>query len=303
MSVRPRRPTRELPSVPVPSASPEPESPHDPTQDHLFITPPSSPIQHPLVDSPTSEGPPTPPPQHIGSQQQSSSTADKQDDLTLTPIRAHYLKKQLIQLQCRAELSALVNVPTNNISTFSYLGPPFSPPPKDGLRLDLPFLRHIFRHFVLSFPFLAAAPKNFFPDKLQPFMASMLSRNISAISALDPGSEQAEEEARFRLLGKLQRNFAMLLTTGTKLAESEEVVRLSQADLSRLEKLAAKRAAREKKIQHVIEINIVCVRTVIERGRVRSRAHEVCHSPGTAFGDNKHSALGIHYSYKKVRPP
>ncbi|KAJ3484539.1 hypothetical protein NLI96_g5579 [Meripilus lineatus] len=290
-ATRPRRPTRELPSLPI-ASSPvqtdhEPDSPQADSQDLLFLTPPSSPtLQHPLVESPTEEEPP--PHRPNGKLAQPSVSKSKQEDYhTLTPVRAHYLKKQLIQLECRAELSALVNAPTNNISTFSYLGPPFSPPPKDGPRLDLPFLRHIFRHFVLSFPFLAAAPKNFFPDKLQPFMASMLSRNLSATSALDLGAEKAEEDARFKLLGKLQRNFAMILTTGTKLSEPEEVVRLTQADLSRLETLAAKRAAREKKINDVFEINVVCVRTVVERGRVRSRAHEefIIRTRRTGFQD------------------
>lgn len=134
-------------------------------------------------------------------------------------------------------------------------------------------------------------------------MASMLSRNLSATSALDLGAEKAEEDARFKLLGKLQRNFAMILTTGTKLSEPEEVVRLTQADLSRLETLAAKRAAREKKINDVFEINVVCVRTVVERGRVRSRAHEVRRPYCTSCLKNERYKIGIYYPDKKDRIP
>ena len=193
----------------------------------------------------------------------------------LTPLRAHYLKKELVHLQFRQELTALTTVPTNNISTFSYLGPPFTPPPKDGPRLDLPFLRFVFRQFVLSFPFLAAAPKDFFPDKLQPFMASLLLRNLSPASPLDNRPENSEEATRLKMLRKLEKNLGMLLTSGTKLTEPEEVVRLTQRDLDRLEALAKKRAAREKKLKDLFEVNVVCVRTVVEKKRVRSKMHEV----------------------------
>ncbi|KAF9821175.1 hypothetical protein IEO21_00783 [Rhodonia placenta] len=197
------------------------------------------------------------------------------DLTTLTPLRAHYLKKQLISLQFQRELDALIAAPAHNVSPFSYLGPPFTPPPKDAPRLELPFLRYCFRRFVLSFPFLAAAPPDFFPDKLQPFMASMLSKNLSSSSAaLDEKSEDAEETARNKLLTKLERNASMLMTSGVKIVEKEEVVRLSQADLDRLEAIARKRAARERRMKDRFEVNVICVRTVTEKGRVRSRVHE-----------------------------
>ena len=166
----------------------------------------------------------------------------------LTPLRAHYLKKSLIQLQFDRELDHITSATPQhpNISTLSYLGPPFTPPPKDTPHLDLPFLRYVFRQFVLTFPFMATAPKDFYSDKLQPFVASLLSRNLS-----------------------------LFVGSGTKLVESEEVVRLKQSDLDRLEALANKRLARQMKHKDIFEVNIVCVRTVIDKGRVRSRVHEV----------------------------
>ncbi|PSR73393.1 hypothetical protein PHLCEN_2v10685 [Hermanssonia centrifuga] len=244
--------------------------------DQAFVTPQASPFHTSYVESSPSELPPSVPSKDVESQtDEGSPSAADSTSATLTPLRAHYLKKELVQLQFHQELSALTTIPTNNISTFSYLGPPFSPPPKDGPRLDLPFLRFMFRKFVLSFPFLVAAPKDFFPDKLQPFMASMLSRNVSSAAPLDNDPENTEEQARFRVLAKLERNFAMLLTSGTKLVEEEDVVRLTQKDLDRLEMMARKRAAREKRMKDVFEVNIVCVRTIVEKKRVRSKAHEV----------------------------
>ncbi|KIY49231.1 hypothetical protein FISHEDRAFT_29912, partial [Fistulina hepatica ATCC 64428] len=193
----------------------------------------------------------------------------------LTPLRAHYLKKALVQLAIHNELDAITTAAPNNTSTFSYLGPPFSPPPKDAPSLDLPFLRYIFRQFVLTFPFMAAAPKDFYSDKLQPFMASVLSRNISPTSVFDDDANSSETATRQKLLMKLERNLAMFITSATKLIEQEQVVRLTQADLDRLEAVARKRQLKNaRKNDDVFGVNVVGVRAVVDKGRMRSRAHE-----------------------------
>ncbi|CAL1700646.1 unnamed protein product [Somion occarium] len=275
-SERPRRPTRDLPSEPLPHifrAHTEGSIGSAQSDQQTFLTPLASPVASDgeFVESPITEEPPS---LNGTAQDRIGIVTPQHDSTTLTPLRAHYLKKELVQLQFHREFSALMTVPANNISTLSYLGPPFTPPHKDGPRLDLPFLRYVFRQFVLTFPFLASAPNDFFPNKLQPFIASLLSRNLSPTSVLDDNPENSEEAARYRLMAKLERNFTMLLTSGTKLMEREEVVRLTQADLSRLETLARRRAARAGSVKDTFELNIVCVRTVVEKGRVRSRAHE-----------------------------
>ncbi|THH06358.1 hypothetical protein EW146_g9633, partial [Bondarzewia mesenterica] len=198
---------------------------------------------------------------------------EQNEDTTLTPIRAHYLKKTLIQLQFSRELEAITTNVSSNISTLSYLGPPFAPPPKEGPALDLPFLRYMFRQFVLTFPFLASAPKDFFPEKVQPFVASLLSRNLYAMSILGDDPD-LNKDGSPKLLSKVERNFSLFLNYAVKLAEKEEVVRLKQVDLDRLEYLAKKRQARLAKLKDVFDVNIVCVRSVVEKGRVRSRVHE-----------------------------
>jgi hypothetical protein len=184
------------------------------------------------------------------------------------------LKKSLIQLQFHKELNHITNAPDDGGSTLAYLGAPFTPPPTGAQPLDLPFLKYIFRQFVLTFPLLAAADKSFYPNKLQVFVASALAKNISPTSLLE--AENDPKAARIKLLDKLERNFALLFSAGTKLVEQEEVVRLNQHDLDRLEQLAKKRQARLAKHRDVFEVNIVCVRTVTDKGRVRSRVHEVC---------------------------
>ncbi|KAH9994127.1 hypothetical protein BJV74DRAFT_884252 [Russula compacta] len=195
------------------------------------------------------------------------------NDHDLTPIRAHYLKKSLIQLHFTREIQAITSTPNNsNASTLSFLGPPFSPPPKDAPILDLPFLRYLFCQYVLTFPFLVSAPKDFFPDKVQPFISSLLSRNLSSTSVLD--DEPVDSAGTVKLIAKAERSFSLFLNYAVRTVEKEETVRLSQSDLDQLENIARKRHAKLMKTKDVFEVNVVCVRTVVDRGRVRSKVHE-----------------------------
>lgn len=252
-SIRPRRPTRTIPAPPLNTdALPDPSLPLIDGDD----------LEIPLVRTPVSEDNPL-------------HDRDQDEGYELTPLRAHYLKKSLIQLQINYELDAITSSVPNNVSTFSYLGPPFSPPPKDAPSLDLPFLRYFFRQFVLTFPFMASAPKDFYSDKLQPFMASVLSRNISPTSVFEDSADGSDQATRLKLLYKLERNLSLFIGAATKLVEREEVVRLNQNDLDRLEELSKKRQAKMLKTKDIFEVNIIGVRTVVDKGRMRSRVHEV----------------------------
>ena len=200
----------------------------------------------------------------------------------LSPLRAHYLKKSLVSLQLRSELDALARAPT-----LAHLGPPFAP---SQPRLDLPLLKYIFRHFVLSFPFLAAAPNDFYSEKLQPFVDSLFARNLSSLDDPDP-----QDPAPRKLIAKIERNLAMLITSTIKLDEPEDVLRLSQADLQSLERAVNKRLAKRTPRDSLFHVNIVSVRAVTERGRVRSRVHEVC--PPLPVLISLEHPLGVHHSH------
>lgn len=189
----------------------------------------------------------------------------------LTPLRAHYLKKALITLQLRSELGDLTCAP--NPSALAYLGPPFAPPQSTSPTLDLPLLKYIFRQYVLSFPFMAAAPNGFYSDKLQPFVDSLFARNLSSSVLLDDSDPQ--DPAPRKLIARVERNLAMFLTSALKLREPEDVLRLSQSDLDALERAVDKRLAKHNPRNSLFHVNIVSVRTVTDRGRVRSRVHEV----------------------------
>lgn len=260
---RPQRPTRDVPPLPISS-----------------------------VDSESNQ-----------TSDQDLQVTDLDASAILTPLRAHYLKKSLIQLQFHHELDDITSSTPSNASTLSYLGSPFAPPPKDAPRLDLPLLRYIFRQFVLTFPFMAAAPKDFYSEKLQPFVASVLARNLSPTSVLDDGEEGSEQATRLKFLAKIERNLSLFIGSGTKLVEPEEVVRLKQSDLDRLEILANKRLARQAKHKDVFEVNIISIRAVRHKGRMRSRVHEVTSYLHISWASAFISNTGIYNPHPPVTPP
>lgn len=69
------------------------------------------------------------------------------NDTNLSPLRAHYLKRELVALQLRREIADL-SFP----DALSILGPPFSPASgptgRQSKDLDLPLIRFFFHHFV-----------------------------------------------------------------------------------------------------------------------------------------------------------
>ncbi|KAG6916096.1 hypothetical protein DXG01_008423 [Tephrocybe rancida] len=272
-----RRPYMDYP--PSPSSSPPippPTRPRRPTRDIPPLPPFVPGSDEPLVDDPNDHNDANE--TTIQAPVQPSPISHESESTDLNPIRAHYLKKSLVQLQFRREIDAITTYSPNNTSTLSFLGPPFSPPPKDAPFLDLPLLRYIFRQFVLTFPFMAAAPKDFYSEKLQPFVASALSRNLSSTSVLDDSdNNNADQAARKKLMARVERNLALFVGSAIKLVENEQVVRLNQSDLDRLETLARKRLAKVSKTTRIVfDINIIGVKTVVDKGRMRSRAHEAC---------------------------
>ncbi|KAG6836514.1 hypothetical protein H0H93_007191 [Arthromyces matolae] len=123
---------------------------------------------------------------------------------------------------------------------------------------------------------MAAAPKNFYSEKLQPFATSALSRNLSTTSLLDEYDENdIDQTSRKKLLARVERNLAVFVGSAIKLIEPEEVVRLNQSDLDRLETLARKRMEKTAKSKIIFEVNVIGVKTVVDKGRMRSRAHEL----------------------------
>ncbi|BGP17909.1 hypothetical protein JCM10213_003916 [Rhodosporidiobolus nylandii] len=233
------------------------------------------------------------------------------DPLSLTPLRAHYLKRELVTLEFVKELATL-----DSPGALSILGPPFlpksrfvdgvpapAPPPGSQAALDeqreyeqsaeLPFLRFVFHHFVLSFPFLIACPPTFFSHKLQPFVYSFVSRNISS------SDDREADSKRKRIAGKVEKHLGLIMSAAIKLTENdgrEEVVRIEDDGTMHTGLPASQDSGRgtppgfggvglgggrkrgqltqaEKKDED-FSINVVSVRNMVVKGRVRNKAHE-----------------------------
>jgi hypothetical protein len=200
-----------------------------------------------------------------------TDAADQPSDLsTLTPLRAHYLKRELVTRQLTGELFELATP-----DALSLLGPPFASKPRtpgssssssNEAEVDIPFLRFFFRHFVLTFPFLAKTQPSFFKDKLQPFVHSFLSRNISSTD------ERDEDTKRRRIAGKIEKHLGLILSSAIKLSENdgkEEVVRVAEP-----REPGKPRSASPHHREKVFDVNVVTVRNVVNKGRVRKKVHE-----------------------------
>ncbi|KAJ9110469.1 hypothetical protein QFC19_001595 [Naganishia cerealis] len=236
----------------------------------------------------------------------------------LTPLRAHYLKKTLINLEIERELNAIAD-PSLGAAALGRLGPPFLLLDKDGKPIkqaasmqngalnpgagDLPLLGYMFHQFLLPFPFLANAPPTFWYQKVQPFLTSFLaisqSRLSPAVMAVNTDQSESspsnagfpepdltllsedelkEYNERKKIWDKVTKNLAMLFGTGVRLKGGEEVVRIGQKELNRLEEQAEARRRKFKEREKVgtgFDVNVICVRTVTEKGRVRNRSHDV----------------------------
>ncbi|SCV73630.1 BQ2448_6060 [Microbotryum intermedium] len=232
-----------------------------------------------------------------------SLAAPSHDPMALTPLRAHYLKRELVTLGFAAELKEF-----DSPSAVSLLGHPFLPEsrfkngiplpdPKPGSMealalknkveekaIDLPFLRFVFHQFVLTFPFLANCPPTFFSHKLQPFVHSFVTRNMSG------SDERAEVTSRRKVQNKIEKHLGLIMSAAIKLKENdgkEEVVRIED-DGSMQTAVPASQAPKfgpplkANKAQATVippadaafSVNIVSVHNSIVKGRVRNKSHE-----------------------------
>lgn len=181
----------------------------------------------------------------------------------LTPLQAHYLKKTLVKLQLQRELHQILRP-----DALELLGPPFRSsrtiPPA-----QMPLLRHVLHDFVLTFPFFEQAPKDFFSSKVQVFVERMLERNIISVSEGDESPSGISGMVR-----RSEKYLSMLIGSGLRVrGVQEDIVRINDQDRQRLSALDAQRASAMGQTKSNVSLNIVGVRTVVERGLVRSLSH------------------------------
>ncbi|TIB74624.1 hypothetical protein E3Q23_02643 [Wallemia mellicola] len=174
----------------------------------------------------------------------------------LTPLRSHYLKKHLISQEIDNELDVL-----SHPDALSLFGPPF----KQSTRvpdIDIPFLKLIFREFVITFPFLKSAPDNFWSDKVQVFVKEFLERNLASTG------DEEELTKRRALKMKIQKHLAVLLSSGCKIEGGEAVVKVDGSDI------VANKARPSCANSYKMQVNVVTLRVPQKRGIMHNRAHE-----------------------------
>jgi hypothetical protein len=208
----------------------------------------------------------------------------------LTPLRAHYLKRELVNGQLAKELHALADP-----EALSIVGWPFEDRrkqrPAGDDDVDLPFLRFFLHHFVMTFPFLSQVDtKIFYSKKLQPFIESFMARNISM-------NEEREEETgasskRHKLAGKAEKHVGLLISSAVKLADNggrEEVVRIVDVKSAPIPPTPTSAASTSSQtvpgtsatMHHAkpgemdFRVNVIGIRTVAYRNKIgRKNKHE-----------------------------
>ncbi|KAM0280740.1 hypothetical protein ACHAQH_003910 [Verticillium albo-atrum] len=143
---------------------------------------------------------------------------------TLTGKQEHYLKRELISDQVKYEISEL-----NSPTALKRFGAPFKSDYGEvsPLESELPILRYIFVHHVRDFPFLdKAREKEFWQDKLQVFLESFATKNISS------SEDRLEETKRRKLALKSQKLVELMMVSGVKTSSGfEERIRFSEIEV------------------------------------------------------------------------
>ncbi|KAF1832940.1 hypothetical protein BDW02DRAFT_580817 [Decorospora gaudefroyi] len=186
----------------------------------------------------------------------------------LTGKQEHYLKRELISQQTKYEISEL-----SSPTALRRFGAPFHSDagevaPEDS---ELPLLRYIFVNHVRNFPFLdKAKEKEFWQDKLQVFLESFASKDISS------SEDRLEETKRRKLALKAEKLVELMMVSGIPTASGyEERIRFAEMEI-------VDRQANENGLTmnepsgHFIngwDVNVAGVRTTSVKRHVRYHTH------------------------------
>ncbi|KAK9449839.1 uncharacterized protein V1518DRAFT_414807 [Limtongia smithiae] len=156
---------------------------------------------------------------------------------------------------------------------------------------DFPILRHVFINYVRNFPFLDQSREvEFWQDRVQKFWESFAMKRISS------SNDRTEETKRRRLVYKIQKMIEIMMSSGirtssgfekgividdtnlgmttTDLAERMEATTLTdeESEAVEREKFMADNATTGRPVNG-FDINVVSVRVVYDKARVRSKSH------------------------------
>ncbi|KAI1190964.1 hypothetical protein F5B17DRAFT_437845 [Nemania serpens] len=221
----------------------------------------------------------------------STTTTASRSRQTLTGKQEHYLKRELIAEQVNWEINEL-----NSPTALRRFGAPFRSDYGEVSPLDseLPILRYIFVHHVREFPFLdKAKEKEFWQDKLQVFLESFASKDISS------SEDRLEETKRRKLAMKCRKLVELMMVSGVPTASGfEERIRFAEMEI-------VDRNAIDTGVLNTIpegnfvngwDVNVAGVRTALVKRNIRHHKHaefllrvkrkgEIAHFIGRRYGD------------------
>ncbi|KAK8048915.1 hypothetical protein PG994_010645 [Apiospora phragmitis] len=187
---------------------------------------------------------------------------------TLTGKQEHYLKRELISEQVAWEINEL-----NSPTALRRFGAPFSSPLGEVSPLDseLPILRYIFVHHVREFPFLdKAKEKEFWQDKLQKFLESFASKNISS------SEDRLEETKRRKLAVKCRKVVELMMVSGVRTASGfEERIRFAEMEIVDRDAIdtGMLNSLPEGNYVNGWDVNVAGVRITSVKRKIRSHKH------------------------------
>lgn len=138
---------------------------------------------------------------------------------------------------------------------------------------ELPILRFIFVHHVREFPFLdKAREKEFWQDKLQVFLESFASKNISS------SEDRLEETKRRKLALKSQKLVELMMVSGIPTSSGfEERIRFSEMEVVDRDAIDTGVLHTQPEGNYINgwDVNMAGVRVTKVRGNIRSHKHAV----------------------------
>ncbi|CCC08040.1 hypothetical protein SMACR_01604 [Sordaria macrospora] len=186
----------------------------------------------------------------------------------LTGKQEHYLKRELVSEQVKWEISEL-----NSPTALRRFGAPFKSDLGEISPLDseLPILRYIFVHHVREFPFLdKAKEKEFWQDKLQVFLESFASKNISS------SEDRLEDTKRRKLALKAQKLVELMMVSGVRTSSGfEERIRFSELEIVDANAIdtGVLSSMPEGNYLHGWDVNIAGVRIASVKRNIRYHKH------------------------------
>ncbi|KAK0751540.1 succinate flavoprotein subunit [Schizothecium vesticola] len=201
---------------------------------------------------------------------------------SLTGKQEHYLKRELVSEQVKWEIAEL-----NSPTALRRFGAPFRSEYGEVSPLDseLPILRYIFVHHIREFPFLdKAREKEFWQDRLQVFLESFASKDISS------SEDRLEETKRRKLALKAQKLVELMMVSGVPTSSGfEERIRFSELEIVDANAIntGVLGSMPEGNYLHGWDVNVAGVRMISVKRNIRYHKHagELEHFVARRYGD------------------